>query len=41
MSSPLGVEKLRIEGCSMIEGVKIEKRRKEKIFFEEIRYEDD
>ena len=38
MSSPLGPEKLRIE---VIEGVKIEKRRKEKIFFEEIRYEDD
>ena len=41
MSSPLGVEKLRIEGCSMIEGVKIEIRRKRKYFFEEIRYEDD
>ena len=38
MSSPLGAKKLRIE---VIEGVKIEIRRKEKIFFEEIRYEDD
>ena len=42
MSLPLGAEKLRIEGCSMIEGVKIEIRRKrEDFFFEEIRYEDD
>ena len=42
MSSPLGAEKLRIEGCSIIEGVKIEIRRKRKdVFFEEIRYEDD
>ena len=41
MSSPLGAEKLRIEGCSMIEGVKIEIRRKRKDFFEKIRYEDD
>ena len=38
MSSPLEAEKLRIE---VIEGVKIEIVRKEKIFFEEIRYEDD
>ena len=29
MSSPLGAEKLRIEGCSMIEGVKIEIKRKD------------
>jgi len=42
MSSPLGAEKLRIEGCSMIEGVKIQIRRKRKdFFFENIRYEDD
>ena len=41
MSSPLGAEKLRIEGCSMIEGVKIEIRRKRKEFFLKIRYEDD
>ena len=41
MSSPLGAEKLKIEGCSMIEGVKIEIRRKRKVFFEKIRYEDD
>ena len=33
MSSPLGAEKLRIEGCSMIEGVKIQIRRKRKDFF--------
>ena len=33
MSSPLGAEKLRIEGCSMIEGAKIVIRRKRKDFF--------
>ena len=33
MSSPLGAEKLRIEGYSMIEGVKIKIRRKRKDFF--------
>ena len=42
MSSPLGAEKLRIEGCSMIEGVKIEIIRKRKdLFFEKLRYKDD
>jgi len=34
MSSPLGAEKLRIDGCSMIKGVKIEIRKtKGKSFF--------
>ena len=33
MSSPLEVEKLRIEGYSMIKGVKIVIRRKRKDFF--------
>ena len=31
MSSPFGAEKLRIEGCSMIEGVRIEDKEKQKI----------
>ena len=45
-SSPLGVEKLRIDWCSMILGMRIEERDKEKqkirVFFcfEKIRYED-
>ena len=42
MSSPLGAEKLRIEGYSMIERVKLEiKRKMKRFFFEKIRYEDD